>query len=115
MDPNKYAKNRNIQAESKFSTIRSIIFFGLIILGIIGISMEFFREDGILKTLLSQLFESTTSMLLIPVIAGVIWWFNRWTTNPNKNETKKAGNVPMYIMMAIGVFFLVRIIMTGGF
>ena len=74
-----------------------------------------FREDGWLKTGLAKLFESTTSMMLIPVIIFALWLLNRWITSPNKSETSKSGDLPMYLMMATGTYYLFRLITTGSF
>lgn len=115
IEPNKYLKNKDIKPESKASVFFATIRMALMLVGIVGIAMELFREDGWLSTLLSRLFESTTSMLMIPVIIFGLWLINRWISTPNKSETKKSGDLPMYIMMAIGVFFLIRLYMTGSF
>jgi membrane protein insertase Oxa1/YidC/SpoIIIJ len=115
IEPNKYLKNKDIKPESKVSVLFATIRMGLMLIGIVGIALELFREDGWLSELMSSLFESTTSMLMIPVIIFVLWLINRWISTPNKSETKKSGDLPMYIMMAIGVFFLIRFYMTGSF
>ncbi len=115
MDPNKYAKNAKIDPNSKLSTVMSIVSFLLMVLGLIGLGIEFFKEGGLIKSLFGKLFESTTGMLLIPVIIFAAWLFNRWTSSPSKTEKSKAGDIPMYVMMAIGAYYLGRIILTGGF
>lgn len=115
IDPNKYSKNKDIKPESPLSNIAAIGRMGLLILGLIGIAIEIFREDGWLKTLLAKIFQSTTSMLSIPVIIFVLWLLNRWMTSPNKSETSKSGDLPMYMMMAIGAYYLFRLVTTGGF
>ena len=114
-EPNKYAKNADIKADTLAKTLLSVVGFGLMIVGIIGIAMEFFKEGGWLKTALAWLFDSTTHMMFIPVIIFVAWLLNRWMSSPNKNESKKSGNVPMYAMMVVGLFYIYRIITTGGF
>ncbi len=114
-EPNKYAKNADIKADTLSKTLLSVAGFGLMIIGIIGIAMEFFKDGGWLKSALGWLFDSTTHMMLIPVIIFVAWLLNRVMSSPNKNESKKAGNIPMYIMMAIGAFYLFRFMTTGGF
>ena len=102
IDPNKYRKNKDIKPESVLSNIAAIGRMGLMLIGITGIAMELFRDDGWLKNALSKLFESTTSMMFIPVIIFVMWLLNRWMTSPNKSETSKSGDLPMYAMMAVG-------------
>jgi membrane protein insertase Oxa1/YidC/SpoIIIJ len=85
------------------------------LIGIVGIAMELFKDDGVLKKILGKLFESTTSMMMIPVIIFVLWLLNRWMSSASKSETKKSGDVPMYMMMLIGAYYLFRLITTGSF
>lgn len=114
-DPNKYLKNKDIQAESKLSVLAAMGRMGLMLLGIVGIATEFFSDDGVLKKVLGKLFESTTSMMMIPVIIFVLWLLNRWMSSSSKSETKKSGDVPMYVMMLIGAYYLFRLATTGSF
>ena len=113
-DPNKYAKNKDIKAESLLSNLAAVAKMGLMIVGIIGIALEFFKDDGVLAGILSKLFQSTTTMLFIPVIIFVLWLLNRWMSSSKKGETNKSGDVPMYVMMAIGAYYLFRLITTGS-
>ena len=115
IDPNKYSKNKDIKPESVLSNIAAIVRMGLMLIGIIGLAMELFRDDGWLKKALNALFESTTSMMFIPVIIFVLWLLNRWITSPNKSETSKSGDLPMYAMMAIGAYYSFQLITTGSF
>jgi membrane protein insertase Oxa1/YidC/SpoIIIJ len=114
-DPNKYLKNKDIQAESKLSVLAAMGRMGLMLFGIAGIAMEFFKDDGVLKKILGKLFESTTSMMMIPVIIFVLWLLNRWMSSSSKSETKKSGDIPMYVMMLIGAYYLFRLATTGSF
>ena len=114
-DPNKYAKNADIQADTLVKTLTSVGGLILMLIGIAGIAMEFFKDGGVLTKAISWLFDTTTHMMLIPVIVAVLWLANRMMSSTNPNESKKAGNLPMYIMMAIGAFYLFRLLTTGGF
>lgn len=114
-DPNKYSVNKDIKAESKLSVLAAVARMGLMLVGIVGISMELFRDDGWLKTAVGKLFETITSMMFIPVIIFVLWLLNRWMTSPNKSETSKSGELPMYLMMAAGAYYLFRLMTTGSF
>jgi hypothetical protein len=115
IDPNKYVKNKNIKPESKASVSVAILRMGLMLVGIVGLAIEMFRDEGWLKTALGKLFESTTSMMFIPVIIFVFWLINRWLTSPNKSETAKSGDLPLYVMMAVGAYYVFRLITTGSF
>jgi hypothetical protein len=114
-DPNKYAKNAKIKAESPLQTVIVFVSFGLMIVGIVGIAVGFFKETGPLKSLLGWLFESTTHMLFIPVIIAVGWFLNRMMSSNDPTTNSKSGNVPMYAMMAVGVYFIYRLVTTGEF
>jgi len=114
-DPNKYKKNADLRPDTLVQTIMSVGSMILMFIGIIGLAMELFKDEGWLKTALAWLFDSTTHMMFIPVIALVLWLLNRWFSTPAKGETKKSGNIPMYLMMIIGTYYVYRIITTGGF
>lgn len=114
-EPNKYAKNADIQADTPLKTVASVAGIGLMMLGIIGIAMEFFKEDGWLKQALSWLFDSTTHMMFIPVIIFVLWLLNRFMSSSNPDQSKKSGNLPMYIMIGVGLYYVYRFATTGGF
>ena len=115
VDPNKYLKNKDIQPESKFSVFLATLRMGLMLIGIAGIAMEFFKEGGWLKTLLGKLFESKASMMMLPVIIFVLWLLNRWMSSGSISETKKSGDLPMYVMMLVGAIYLFRLITKGSF
>lgn len=115
VDPNRYSKNKDIKPETAMTSIIAAAKMGLMILGLVGIAIELFKDEGWLKTLLAKLFESTTTMLFIPVIIFVFWLLNRMMTSNNKGEVNKSGDLPMYVMMGIGFYYLFRIITTGGF
>jgi hypothetical protein len=112
-EPNKYAKNADIKADTLSKTLMSVGGMALLLAGIIGIALDFFRDDGILKSALSWLFDSTAHMMLIPVIMLAFWLFNRFLTSSAKGEKKKAGDIPMYIMMAIGAYYIFHFVTNG--
>jgi len=114
-DPNKYKKNADIKPDTLIQTIASVGSIIMMFIGIIGIALELFKDEGWLKTALAWLFDSTTHMMFIPVIGLAMWLLNRWFSTPSKSETKKSGNIPMYLMMLVGAYYVYRIITTGGF
>lgn len=114
-DPNKYSKNADIEADTLLKTLSSLAGIILVFIGLAGVAMEFFKDDGWLKTALSWLFDSTTHMMFIPVIILVLWLLNRWMSSAAIGEKKKSGDMPMYIMMALGAFYIFRLVTTGGF
>ncbi|HEY9210218.1 MAG TPA: hypothetical protein VIO56_02300 [Methylotenera sp.] len=114
-DTNKYSKNANITPESHLSSILAILRMGLMLVGIFGITFELFRENGWLSKLLGDVIDSTANMLLAAVALLGLWLLNRWLSTPNKSETKRTGDIPMYAMMAVGAFYIYRLFTSGGF
>jgi hypothetical protein len=114
-DPNKYKKNANIKPDTLMHTITSVGSMLLMFVGIIGLAMEFFKENGLIGKIFGWLFDSTTHMAFIPFIILILWLLNRWISTPGKDETKKSGNLPMYFMMGIGIYYIYRLLKTGGF
>lgn len=114
MDPNKYAKNAKIKANSPISMIKSLVTFALILLGLAGLAHDLFKQDGWLKAVFNAIFDTSTGLLLIPIIVGALWAFNHWTTSPNKDQRSKAGDIPLYITMLIGGYYLFKWLSTGS-
>jgi hypothetical protein len=113
-EPNKYAKNADIKADTPLKTIGSAVGMLLMLLGIAGIGLDFFKEGGWVKTAFAWLFESTTRMMFIPVIIFALWLMNRMMSSTNPDESKKSGNIPMYAMMGVGLYYIYRFISTGA-
>ncbi|WP_047550347.1 hypothetical protein [Methylotenera sp. G11] len=114
-DLNRYSKNANITPESHLSSIFALLRMALMLVGIFGITFELFRENGWLSKLLGNIIDSTASTLLTVVALLVLWLLNRMLSSPSKSETKRIGDAPMYIMMAIGAYYLYRVFTLGGF
>lgn len=111
MDPNKYKGNADIRPDSLMQTITSVISMLLMLIGIIGIATDFFKEDSWIKKLLAYLFQSTSTMLLIPLIIFVLWLLNRLISSPNKDKKKNSGNLPMYLMMVVGAYYVYQFLL----
>ncbi|HOY70032.1 MAG TPA: hypothetical protein PL131_05125 [Methylotenera sp.] len=107
-DPNKYLKNKDIKAESKRSVLLAVVRMGLVLAGIAGLAMEFFKDGGLIVKAMSWLFDSGEHMLFIPVIIFVLWLANRMISAEGHGDIKKSGELPMYIMMALGAYYILK-------
>lgn len=114
MEPNKYKKNADIRPDSLMRTISSTSYFILMLIGIVGLAFDVFKEDGLFKQSLFYFFQSALTMLFIPVIFIALWLLNRWVSAPDQSETKKTGNLPMYIMMLLGIYYIFQFVTTGA-
>lgn len=106
-EPNKYAKNSDIQPESNLSVLIALMRMGLLLAGIVGISLDLFSKDSGLKSLLSKLFDGS-NMILIPVIIVGLLYVNYLISSPSKSSKKRTGDLPMYAMMGFGVFYVFK-------
>ncbi|HYD33496.1 MAG TPA: hypothetical protein VEA39_02910 [Methylophilaceae bacterium] len=102
------------QADSLLDTIFAVGRFGLMLIGLIGISVEIFRDNGWLKQLIGKAFSSPSALLIIPLVIGALYVLDKVISNAAGTASKK-GDIPLYIMMAIGAFFLFRLVTTGWF
>lgn len=105
-DPNKYSKNAKIKPESRLSVFFALLRMTLMLVGIFGITYELFRENGWLSQLLGSLFDSTINMLIAALVMFMLWQLNRWISKPHKQDKVSLGDVPMYVMMAVGLYYL---------
>lgn len=103
--------------ESLMHVLKAGAMFGLVVIGIIGTSIAFFSEGG----LLGKIFEKVTNfegdlLVIAPITLLFLYfvkvWFEKTT---GKSSAEVMGNMALYIMMAIGLFFLYQLISTGSF
>jgi cation transport ATPase len=113
-EPNKYAKNKDIKADTLLKTLSSVGGLTLVVIGLVGIGLEFFKGGGILSSTWDWLWADTSHLIAIPAVIFAFWLFNRFLTAQAKGEKKKAGDIPMYVMMAIGAYYVYRFVTTGG-
>lgn len=104
--------------ESLMSVLKAGAQFVLMIMGIIGLAILIFSEDGWLATLAGKLtqIDSFGSLLIIPLAIIAIYVARVWFEKAfGKSSAAVTGNLAMYVMMAIGAFFLFRLLSTGSF
>lgn len=95
------------KADNLLETLLALGRLSLMIIGILGIAFEAFKENGLVSIVLSKATASTTSMVVSGIIIVALYFINRWLSVTDGNQTKK-GDLPMYVMMAIGAFFIFR-------
>src|SRR5262245_65518616 len=87
--------------------------FCLMILGIMGVLYHALGKDGWIEKFLGSIIDQGIGILLGVVIAGaVIWWLGRRMLLAT--QTNKAINdLMMYGFIALGLFFVARLLMHG--
>lgn len=99
--------------DTLFATLMAVGRLALVIVGLIGITVHVFREEGWLNQLLAKMFISSSWLLAIPVALAVLYFVNGWLSTAPKNEPYTRGDIPLYIMMGVGAFFVVKLMTTG--
>ena len=109
----------NNRPENIITTLKAIGEFTLLVCGIIGIAVEIFHDDGLLRKLLSKLMDSafSSSMIaLVGVIAvfaiGAVWYDRVFSKVEN---IRALGDFLMKAMMLTGAYFLYLFLTTGSF
>jgi hypothetical protein len=74
-EPNKYAKNADIKADTLSKTLTSVVGLALIVIGLLGIAMELFKGDGMLSSIWDWLWEDMSHLMAIPVVAFYLFRF----------------------------------------
>lgn len=105
---------RETKPDNLIDTILSTVKLLLMIVGIVGLAFEFFKDDGLLQMALGKIFDSATNMVITVVLLGALYYFNHWITASDGNASKK-GDLPMYAMLLAGLYYSYRFISTGGF
>lgn len=104
--------------ESLLSVLKAGAQFVLMVMGIIGLAILIFSEDGWLATFMGKLtqIDSFGPLLIIPLAIMAIYIARVWFEKTfGKSSAAMTGNLAMYVMMAIGAFFLFRLLSTGSF
>ncbi|HEY8118548.1 MAG TPA: hypothetical protein VIE91_04855 [Methylophilaceae bacterium] len=105
---------KDTSPDSLLHTIIAISRLLLMLIGIIGLSVEIFRDNGWLNQLLAKILSSPAGLISVPIGLAVLYFFNRWLTTASDGSISK-GDLPLYLMMAIGAYFLFNLITTGSF
>lgn len=109
------AKPNNSKPDSLLKTILASAQMGLMLLGIISIAVEIFRDQGMIKKWLMQLFSSGSNLAGGVIILFLLYLFWRWLNSAPLGTRSRRGDIPMYLMMGVGIFFLLRLFTTGSF
>lgn len=107
-------KYEDKKADSLVDTLLALGRVILMLIGIVGIAYEFFREDGLLKRWFKSLFSSTEGLITALIIAVALYFFWRWINAAPDGKATRRGDIPLYAMMAVGAFFLYRLLSAGS-
>jgi len=107
--------NKETRPDSIIATLQAVGEISLVLIGLIGLSVEVFRDQGWFKQLIDKMLYSPMGLFFIPVAVLFVFLLNRWMVSPSAGKESGRGNLPLYVMMAIGAYYLVRLIIRGSF
>ena len=118
IEPNKYSKNANIKADTPFKNIVAFIGVLLMLSGMLGLVIELFSHNDWLNNawFIAQFHLILADPFrLIYVGIGIfgLYLLGKFFTPQGENKNSGKGNMLMYIMIAIGLYYLVRLGLTG--
>lgn len=100
--------------DSLLQTIVAVIQVILVIIGLLGISFDIFRDHGILKQLLGHMIKSQLGLASIPVLLIGLYIANRAMSSPTDGKESFIGNMPLYLMMSVGLYYVYQYATTGS-
>lgn len=113
MDPNQYNKNRDIRPDGPWQVLQALVTVALIICGLIGIGVHLFGSEATpydwWHWLTASPLNSALAVLAIVAVIG----FHRYNTHISNQKRRSASNLPVYLMMLVGVYFIYRLLTTG--
>ena len=101
-----------------FDYIHSFITIGLVLAGIGGVSYNIFKEGGWLGAVFSKFVDAQleSPLIAIPVTIGVVFIGKMWYDNRiAKGHTSRLPDIFIYVIMAIGAYYVWRLFSTGSF
>lgn len=96
--------------------VTSFVTIALVLAGIGGVSYHMFKENGWLGLILGKVWnlQVANPVIAIPVTIGVLFLGKLWYDhNRAKGHTSKLPDVVIYVVMAVGAFFIYRLVVKG--
>jgi hypothetical protein len=108
-----YQKSKDIKPDSLLHTLTSFARFGLMVIGLIGLTIKLFQDNGWLGQFFNYITSSSMGLISFIAILAVAYCINYWMTPTTPDKASKRGNLPMYIMIGLGIYFLYQYLMNG--
>jgi hypothetical protein len=110
-------RKRGPRPDSLLAIILSTVQLLLVLAGLVGISVLFFRDKGWLKQTLSSILDASTSTLVIALpVALLVFLFGKFWLD-SQSERKSfglTGDFMLYLMMMAGAWFIYSYIVTSN-
>ncbi|HEY3327818.1 MAG TPA: hypothetical protein VGK14_11730 [Novimethylophilus sp.] len=112
----KYRNQHTHKPETLLSTIFSFLQVGLVLVGLVGLSVHLFEDKGWLKQWLGSLMRTeivhTAIGAVLLLIAGYL--LKGWMHSGDEKRQSQIADAMLYLMMIVGGFFIFRLITEGS-
>jgi len=109
-----YQKSKDIKPDSLLHTLSSLARFGLMVIGLVGLTIKLFQDNGWLGKFFNYITSSSMGLISFIAILAVAYGINRWMTPTTPDKASRRGNLPMYIMIGLGIYFLYQYLINGA-
>ena len=119
LEPNKYSKNANIKPDTPFKSIMAFAGVILMLCGLAGLAVELFSHGDTLNNAwfiaqYDQTVANPMRLIYLPLVFVAYYVLGKVFAVPQgSNKPSGKGNWLMYLMMAIGAYYLIRLTLTG--
>lgn len=114
----KYDKLKsNKKPDNLLSVILSVGQMLLVLTGLVGIAIQFFRDKGWLKTWLSKLMNTSMSTLVIALPVMLLGYLivQAWMDSHSERESSNMiADIMLYVMMLVGAWFIYNFLTAGA-
>lgn len=112
----KYRNQRTHKPETVFTIMLAFVQIGLVLIGLVGLSIHLFQDKGWLHQWLGDLVRLE---ILKTVLAGVVllvggYLFKGWLHSGDEGRQNFVADALLYLMAIVGVYFLFRLITYGA-
>lgn len=113
MDSHHRNKQRTIRLDSPWQVAQALLTLGLMLCGLIGIAIHLFGSDLAPGGAYAWIQASPLHIILVLMIAIAALLFHRYITHISNQQRRFATNLPLYLLMLLGVYFIYRLLTTG--
>jgi len=111
----KYQKQKS-NSSTLLTTILAFVQVGLVIIGLIGVSMRLFEDKGWLQQWLTSIMDAKFGNLIVGAVLLFIggYLLRSWMAG-SEGKQGMVADAMLYLMTGVGMYFVFHIVTEGGF
>ena len=99
------------------AALESVITIVLVLVGIVGISYQGFREDGWVTRGFGKIADAyiNTPLIALALTVAMFFSYRAWRQSKSSGRGGKFFDLIVYFLMAAGTYFIARYVIRGEF